>query len=407
MSVQTGANPPVDRTAGANAEPIWFASYPPGVPKTIDPDAFPSLPAMLIEACTRHAERPAFECLGARMSYAEWERDSRDFAAFLVEEVGMPARRPRRDHAAEHAGLSGGVSRRAARRADRRQRQSALHAARTGAAARRFRRRPSSSSWRISPTSSKPVIAETQIRHVVVARLGDFVPALKRWAFNFANSYIRHAVPAVAFRELHHAAGRLRAARRARAMRTPSRAASAPALLQYTGGTTGVPKGAMLTHRNLIANTLQCRAWIEPNLAGGAGRVLTPLPLYHIFSLTANMLAFALIGGLNVLVPDPRDLQRLIRTMRTRARHLDVGRQHAVQCADQRAGIRRARFQRAALRDRRRRRGAKRGGDALARDHRQRAGRRLWPDRGFAGRLHQSGRARSSAPSACRCRRPK
>ena len=69
-------------------------------------------------------------------------------------------------------------------------------------------------------------------------------------------------------------------------------------MLQYTGGTTGVPKGAILTHRNLVANALQCRAWIEPNLPKEQGSVLTPLPLYHIFSLTANLLAFALMGGL-------------------------------------------------------------------------------------------------------------
>ena len=73
------------------AEPIWFASYPAGVPKTIDPDGFPSLSAMLIEACRLHAARPAFESLGARMSYAEWERDSKDFAAFLIEQIGCRA----------------------------------------------------------------------------------------------------------------------------------------------------------------------------------------------------------------------------------------------------------------------------------------------------------------------------
>ncbi len=72
---------------GKGQEPIWLASYPAGVPATIDADAYPSLAAMLIEACRQHAERPAFECLSAQMTYAEWDRDSRDFAAFLVEEA--------------------------------------------------------------------------------------------------------------------------------------------------------------------------------------------------------------------------------------------------------------------------------------------------------------------------------
>ncbi len=159
------------------------------------------------------------------------------------------------------------------------------------------------------------IIDTTPVRHVVVARLGDFVPTLKRWAFNFANSYIRHAVPAWHFEKftmLQDACGR-----------SPSEdyqdaepPASAVALLQYTGGTTGVPKGAMLSHRNLIANTLQCLSWTGPDVNVENERVLTPLPLYHIFSLTANLLSFAVLGGLNYLIPDPRDLHRLIRVMR-------------------------------------------------------------------------------------------
>src|SRR5215468_10805277 len=77
-----------NREVAKGAEPIWFASYPAGVPRTIDPDRFPSLSTMLIEACRQHAARPAFESLGARMTYAEWERDSKDFAAFLIEQLG-------------------------------------------------------------------------------------------------------------------------------------------------------------------------------------------------------------------------------------------------------------------------------------------------------------------------------
>ncbi|MGA8075970.1 MAG: AMP-binding protein, partial [Xanthobacteraceae bacterium] len=86
MTLTTPGEAPPAGTAGT--DPIWFASYPAGVPATIDPDIYPSLPAMLIEACRQHAPRPAFECLGAQMTYAQWERDSRDFAAFLVEEAG-------------------------------------------------------------------------------------------------------------------------------------------------------------------------------------------------------------------------------------------------------------------------------------------------------------------------------
>jgi long-chain acyl-CoA synthetase len=159
------------------------------------------------------------------------------------------------------------------------------------------------------------VIAQTPVDHVVVVRLGDLVPTFKRWAFNFANTYLRHAVPAWRFDRFTLMQDAC-AQPPSRPLPDPATVPATPALLQYTGGTTGVAKGAILSHRNLIANTLQCAAWIGPCVAPGVERVLTPLPLYHIFSLTANMLTFASLGGLDVLVPDPRDIRRLIATMR-------------------------------------------------------------------------------------------
>jgi long-chain acyl-CoA synthetase len=144
------------------------------------------------------------------------------------------------------------------------------------------------------------------------------VPPLKRFAFNFANTWLRRAVPAWQFERftmLQDACGHLPSA----PLPDPAAIPVTPAVLQYTGGTTGVAKGAMLSHRNLVANTLQCATWISTDAVAGVERVLTPLPLYHIFSLTANMLTFASLGGMNVLVPDPRDISRLVATMqRTR-----------------------------------------------------------------------------------------
>jgi long-chain acyl-CoA synthetase len=299
--------------AGAS-EPIWFASYPPNVPRSIDPDSYPSLPALLLDTCARHAARDAFECLGTRMRYDEWERLSRAFAAFLVEEVKCrPGDRvaimlpnllayPVAFFGVLRAGLT--VVNVNPLYTPRELKEQLTDA---GAVAivimENFAHK------------LEAVLAQTQIRHVVVARLGDFMPPLKRAILNAVNAYVRRAVPAWhfdAFAMLQDACRRRPGDRYADAQ--PG--AATPALLQYTGGTTGVPKAAVLTHRNLVANTLQCRAWIEPNLGDGQGRVLTPLPLYHIFSLTANLLAFALMGGMSVLIPDPRDLKRLIATMR-------------------------------------------------------------------------------------------
>jgi long-chain acyl-CoA synthetase len=298
--------------AGA-ADPIWFASYPPGVPRTIDPDSYPSLPALILDTCRLHAGRPAFECLGVRMSYAAWERDSRAFAAFLVEQVECRSgdrvaimlpnllAYPVAFFGTLRAGLT-------------------VVNVNPLYTPRELKEQLKDSGATVIVIMEnfahklESILAETHIRHVVVARLGDFMPTPKRWIFNFANRYIRRAVPAWRFETftmLQAACNRRPSARYAETQP----AATAPALLQYTGGTTGVPKGAVLTHRNLVANTLQCRAWIAPNLGEEQGRVLTPLPLYHIFSLTANLLAFALMGGMSVFVPDPRDLKGLIRTM--------------------------------------------------------------------------------------------
>jgi long-chain acyl-CoA synthetase len=295
------------------AAPIWFASYPPGVPKTIDADAYPSLSAMLIEACRKHAQRPAFECLSARMSFAEWERDSRDFAAFLLEEAGCrPGDRvaimlpnmlayPVTFLGALRAGMIV-VNVNPLYTPRELQEQLADSGASVIVIMENFAHK------------LEQIVAATNIRHVVVARLGDFVPLFKRWAFNFANSYIRHAVPAWQFEKftmLQEACDRTPSEH----YRDAQPRGDDVALLQYTGGTTGVPKGAMLTHRNLVANTLQCYAWTGAGVDVEHERVLTPLPLYHIFSLTANLLSFALLGGLNYLIPDPRDLRRLIRIM--------------------------------------------------------------------------------------------
>jgi long-chain acyl-CoA synthetase len=301
-------------TKAKGAEPIWFASYPAAMPRTIDPDAYPSLSAMLIEACRQHAARPAFECLSAQMTYAEWERDSRDFAAFLVEEGNCrPGDRvaimlpnmlayPVAFLGALRAGMMA-VNVNPLYTPRELQQQLADCGAVVIVILENFAHKLQS------------IIAGTQIRHVVVARLGDFVPMLKRWAFNFANSYIERAVPAWRFEKftmLQDACDRPPSER----YQDAHVRAGDVALLQYTGGTTGVPKGAMLTHRNMIANTLQCLAWSGAGVRIESERVLTPLPLYHIFSLTANLLSFAVFGGLNYLIPDPRDLHRLIRLMR-------------------------------------------------------------------------------------------
>jgi long-chain acyl-CoA synthetase len=310
FDVESGAAP----QAASAAEPVWYASYPPGVPRTIDPDRYASLPAMLIDACRRHAPRPAFECLGTRVTYAEWDELSRAFAAFLVEEAKFKAgdriaimmpnllAYPVAFLGALRAGMI--VVNVNPLYTPRELRAQLADAGAVGIVI-----------MENFAHKLEPVIKETAIRHVVVARLGDFMPTLKRAVYNFASTYVRRSVPAWRF-DTYTLLQRACHRRPGVGYADAQTASSAPALLQYTGGTTGVSKGAVLSHRNLVANTLQCQAWVSPYVEEEEARVLTPLPLYHIFSLTANLLGFAEMGGLSVLVPDPRDLKGLIRTMR-------------------------------------------------------------------------------------------
>ncbi len=248
------------------------------------------------------------------MSYAEWDRDSRDFAAFLLEEADC---RPGDRVAIMLPNMLAYPV-------------TFLGTLRAGMTVvnvnplytpRELKQQLADSGATVIVIMEnfahklETIIADTKVRHVVVARLGDFVPLLKRWAFNVANSYIKRAVPTwhfETFTMLQDACAR----KPSESYADAAPPASAVALLQYTGGTTGVAKGAMLSHRNMVANALQCLTWIGGAEVKEPERVLTPLPLYHIFSLTANLLSFAMRGGLNVLIPDPRDLNRLVRTMR-------------------------------------------------------------------------------------------
>src|ERR1700722_14784027 len=179
--------------AGATA--LWRASYPPGVPSSIDPDAFPSLHALLLGACRQYAGHAAFDFLGATLSFAEWDRASAAFAGFLLEVLGRkPGDRvalmlpnalayPVAFLGTLRAGLTV-VSVNPLYTPRELQHQLADCGATTIVIMENFAHKLAA------------VIANTPVEHVVVARLGDLVPALKRWAFNFANTYLGDAVPA-------------------------------------------------------------------------------------------------------------------------------------------------------------------------------------------------------------------
>ena len=160
------------------------------------------------------------------------------------------------------------------------------------------------------------VYRKTKVKNIVVTSIGDMFPIHKRLLVNFMVKYVKKMVPAFALPQVTT----LRSALQKGSLESPMAVdveLSDYAFLQYTGGTTGVSKGAILTHENIVANVVQTTAWISPLLVEGQEKIITPLPLYHIFSLTANCLLFMSYGGENILITNPRDIPKFIKTLST------------------------------------------------------------------------------------------
>ena len=291
----------------------WLAQYPAGVPAEINPDAYPSVVAVLDDAIARFRDRPAFSSFGKTITYAELDRLSTRLAAYLA---GLGLRRGDRVAIMMPNCLQYPISTFGILRAGltvvninplytpRELKQQLVD---SGASA-------------IIVLDNfghtvQQVIGDTQLRHVLTTGLGDLVGGAKGAIMNFVLKRVKKMVPA------YRLEGAVRfgdALARGATLPPPAVAidASDIAFLQYTGGTTGVAKGAMLSHRNLVANMEQAAAWVGSALRPGEEVVITALPLYHIFSLTANGLVFTKFGGLNHLITNPRDMPGFVKELR-------------------------------------------------------------------------------------------
>ena len=294
-------------------EKFWLNAYPPGTPAEIDAAAYPSLVAMFEESCQRFAERPAYHNLGVTLTYRDVDKLSARFGAYL-----------------QLIGLKPG-DRVALMMPNLLQYPVALFGAlRAGLTVvntnplytqRELRHQLNDSGARCIVVLENfahvlaDVLAETSIDHVVITGAADLAPFPKRSTVNFVVRRVKHLVPRY---KLPDAVGfRAALARGAQVGLSPAAIAGEDiAFLQYTGGTTGVAKGAILTHRNMVANLLQVAAFWKNLLVPGAEVVITPLPLYHIFCLTCNCLVFMQHGGLNVLITNPRDIPAFVRELR-------------------------------------------------------------------------------------------
>jgi len=295
-------------------EPIWLKSYPPDVPEEIDVHRFTSLKDMLEQSCARFADRPAFTNMGVIMTYGKLDRFSCDFASYLQQVLGLG----RGDRVAimlpnllQYPVALFGVLRAGMVVVN----VNPLYSA------RELQRQLTDSGAvaivvleNCAHTLQK-VIAATSVRHVVTTQIGDLFPPLQACLVNLTVKWFKHMVPRWRLPGAVDINAALRLGRRERLANVPLTHDDI-AFLQYTGGTTGVAKGAILTHGNMVANVEQTSAWIGQTFKAGEEVLVTPLPLYHIFALTANLLTFVKWGANNVLIADPRDIPRLVKTLR-------------------------------------------------------------------------------------------
>src|ERR1700722_11385457 len=292
----------------------WLNQYPPGVPADIDPDAYPSLKEAIEEAFSSYRTLPAFSNMGATLTYAQLDELSRAFAAWLQHKSGLV----RGDRVAlmmpnvlQYPVALFGILRAGM----------VVGNVNPLSTARELEHQLKDSGAKAIVIVEnfahilQQVLAHTDLKQVLVTRIGDLL-GFPRGALVNLVLRLRKQVPpwsmpgAITLKSALGGGLGLKLA--------PLEVGSQDiAFLQYTGGTTGVAKAAVLTHRNMVANVLQASAWIRPALQPGPQRIIiTALPLYHIFSLTANCLLFARLGAKNVLITNPRDFPGFVKELR-------------------------------------------------------------------------------------------
>lgn len=296
-------------------EKIWLKNYQPGVPATIEDqmEKYNSIPDLLEESFKTYTDKPAFHCMGKNLTYGEIDILSRKFAHYLDTKLGLkkgdrvalmmpnilqypvalfgilragmvavnvnPLYTPRElEHQLKDAEVSAIIIF-----------ENACH-------------------------TLEPVLTNTKIKYVITTSIGDMLGFPKSLLVNFVIKKIKKMVPAWKIEGTINFMNALKEGD-AEKFQKPVLSKNDIAFLQYTGGTTGVAKGAILLHKNIIANICQARAWLAPLLRNGDEIIITPLPLYHIFSLTVSCI-FASIGGHNVLITNPRDMPGFVKELK-------------------------------------------------------------------------------------------
>ena len=289
---------------------VWLKAYPKGIPHTIDVTEYASVREVFEEACAKFAARPAFTCMGKSLTFAELDTLSSAFGAWL-QSIGctkgtrvaimMP-------NILQYPVCLFGTLRAGCTVVN----VNPLYTP------RELEHQLNDSGAEVIVVVENfasvlaQVVARTKVRQVVVTSIGEML-GLKGVIVDLVLRRVKKMIPAWSLPGSIRLSDALADGRKRTLTRVPLTLDDI-AFLQYTGGTTGVAKGAMLIHRNVVANMLQARAWLTPFLDPTRREVvITPLPLYHIFSLTANCLVFMSVGGENVLIPNPRDIPGFVK----------------------------------------------------------------------------------------------
>ncbi len=295
-------------------EKPWLKHYDAGVTPEIDFGSITSINDVFLSSCTKYGSNPAFYNMGKTLTYTELKEYSQNFAAYLQTALGLK----KGDRVAlmmpnvlQYPVALFGLLR------------AGLVAVNVNPlyTARELEHQLNDSGAKAIVIFSnsahvlEKVVARTQIEHIIVTDIGDLLGFPKSLVVNFVLRYIKKMIPkfslpsSVFFNQV--------LLQGAQMPFTPADCTLEDiAFLQYTGGTTGISKGAILTHKNIVANVLQAKTWISNFIREGKEIIITPLPLYHIFSLTANCLIFFSVGGLNVLITNPRDIPDFVKELK-------------------------------------------------------------------------------------------
>ncbi len=293
---------------------IWHKNYQEGVPFEINPRKFNSIPEILEGAFKKYSNLPAYHNMGKTITFGELDTQCKKFCSYLQNRLDLqPGDRVAlmMPNILQYPIALFGIL------------QAGMVAVNVNPlyTARELQHQLQDSGAKAivifanSAHILESVLPATEVEHVIVTEIGDMLTFPKSWIVNSVIKYVKKMVPnwnipqAVSFKD---------------AMDQGDPVAVKPvavnyediAFLQYTGGTTGVSKGAVLPHGNLVANITQARAWIKPNVREGQDIIITPLPLYHIFALTANCLTFSSLGALNILITNPRDIPNFVKELK-------------------------------------------------------------------------------------------